>query len=122
MIMSDLKIIAESDHGAKVTDSVISVPVFFTDPQRRAVLDAAQIAGLNVMRLLHETTATALAYGIFKTSEFTETPCHVVFVDVGHSSLQAGSVHFSPPPRTPSVKAARLDSTPASKPLTTTFT
>lgn len=37
-IMSDLKIIAEADHGAKVTDSVISVPVFFTDPQRRAMV------------------------------------------------------------------------------------
>ena len=38
MILSDLKVIAEADHGAKVTDSVISVPVFFTDAQRRAML------------------------------------------------------------------------------------
>ena len=95
MVLSDLKIIAENDHGAKVTDSVISIPVFFTDPQRRAMLDAAHIAGLNVMRLLHETTATALAYGIFKTAEFTDTPSNVVFVDVGHSALQVCVVRFT---------------------------
>jgi heat shock protein 4 len=63
MVLSDLKTIAEHDHGAKVTDAVVSVPVFFTDPQRRAMLDACHISGLNTMRLLHETTATALAYG-----------------------------------------------------------
>ena len=53
-----------------------------------AMLDAASICGLNVLRLMHETTATALAYGIFKTSEFTDDPVNVCFVDVGHSSMQ----------------------------------
>mmetsp|Transcript_3841 Transcript_3841/g.15622 ORF Transcript_3841/g.15622 Transcript_3841/m.15622 type:complete len:764 (-) Transcript_3841:53-2344(-) len=95
MILSDLKGIAEADHGAKVTDSVISVPVFFTDAQRRAMLDAASIAGLNVMRLMHETTATALAYGIFKTAEFGDDPHNVVFVDVGASSMQVCVVRFT---------------------------
>ena len=95
MILSDLKVIAEADHGAKVTDSVISVPVFFTDAQRRAMLDAASIAGLNVMRLMHETTATALAYGIFKTAEFGDDPHNVVFVDVGASSMQVCVVRFT---------------------------
>lgn len=95
MVLSDLKTIAEADHGAKVTDAVVSVPVFFTDPQRRAMLDACQIAGLNTMRLMHETTATALAYGIFKTAEFGDDPHNVVFVDVGHSSLQVCVVRFT---------------------------
>ena len=95
MILSDLKTIAEADHGAKVTDSVISVPVFFTDAQRRAMLDAASIAGLNVMRLMHETTATALAYGIFKTAEFGDDPHNVVFVDVGASAMQVCVVRFT---------------------------
>ena len=45
---------------------MLSVPIFFTDAQRRAVLDAAEIAGLRAIRLMHETTATALAYGLFK--------------------------------------------------------
>lgn len=95
MILSDLKTIAEADHGAKVTDAVVSIPVFFTDPQRRAMLDACQIAGLNTMRLMHETTATALAYGIFKTAEFGDDPHNVVFVDVGHSALQVCVVRFT---------------------------
>ena len=69
--------------------------MFFTDPQRRAMLDACQIAGLNTMRLMHETTATALAYGIFKTAEFGDDPHNVVFVDVGHSSLQVCVVRFT---------------------------
>jgi len=95
MVMSDLKNIAEKDHGAKVTDAVVSVPVFFNDAQRRAMLDASAIAGLNVMRLMNETTATALAYGIFKTAEFGDEPTNVVFVDVGHSALQVCVVRFT---------------------------
>ena len=95
MALADLKIIAEQDQGSKVTDAVISIPVFFTDAQRRAMLDAASIAQLNVLRLMHETTATALAYGIFKTNEFTDTPTNVVFVDVGHSAMQACVVRFT---------------------------
>jgi heat shock protein 4 len=95
MVLGDLKLIAERDHGAKCTDAVVSIPVFFTDPQRRAMLDACHIAGLNTMRLMHETTATALAYGIFKTAEFGDDPHNVVFVDVGHSALQVCVVRFT---------------------------
>jgi heat shock protein 4 len=95
MILADLKRIAEKDNGTKVTDCVISIPVFATDAQRRGMLDAAQITGLNVLRLLHETTATALAYGIFKTTEFTDEPTNVVFVDVGHSAMQVCVAQFT---------------------------
>ena len=95
MILADLKRIAENDNGTKVTDCVISIPVFATDAQRRAMLDAAKITGLNVLRLLHETTATALAYGIFKTSEFTDEPTNVCFVDVGHSAMQVCVAQFT---------------------------
>lgn len=95
MILADLKRIAEKDNGTKVTDCVISIPVFATDAQRRGMLDAAKITGLNVMRLLHETTATALAYGIFKTAEFTDEPSNVVFVDVGHSAMQVCVAQFT---------------------------
>ena len=49
-----------------MNDVVISVPSHFTDAERRALLDAARIAGLNVLKLMNETTATALAYGIYK--------------------------------------------------------
>lgn len=94
-ILSDLKRIAEKDNGTKVTDCVISVPVYATDAHRRAMLDAASMCGLNVLRLLHETTATALSYGIFKTAEFTDEPVNVAFVDVGHSAMQVCIAQFT---------------------------
>jgi heat shock protein 4 len=86
-LLAELRSIGEKDQGAKITDCVLSVPGFFTEQQRRAVLDAASITGLNVLRLIHETTATALAYGIYKT-DWTEKPQYVAFVDAGHASLQ----------------------------------
>ena len=88
-LLSELRSIGEKDQGAKITDAVLSIPGFFTEQQRRAVLDAASIVGLNVLRLIHETTATALAYGIYKTDLPETKPQHVVFLDAGHSSLQA---------------------------------
>ena len=91
-LLGELKAIGEKDQGAKITDTVLSIPGFFTEQQRRAVLDAASIAGLNVLRLIHETTATALAYGIYKTDLPADKPQHVAFIDAGHSSLQARAV------------------------------
>uniref|UniRef100_A0A7S0WU64 Heat shock protein 70 n=1 Tax=Pyramimonas obovata TaxID=1411642 RepID=A0A7S0WU64_9CHLO len=94
MLLGELKGIAEKDQGAKITDCVISCPVFFTDAQRRALLDASQIAGLNALRLIPETTATALSYGIYKTDLPEKDPIHVAFVDIGESSLQCAVVSF----------------------------
>lgn len=58
------------------------------EAERYAMLNAAQIAGLNCLRLVNETTATALAYGIFKTDLPENDPVHVAFVDVGHAHTQ----------------------------------
>eukprot|EP00899_Mesostigma_viride_P013989 jgi/Mesvir1/22591/Mv05012-RA.1 len=88
MLLGNLKAIAEKDQGNAITDFVLGCPVYFTDAQRRDLLDAAAIAGISVLRLLHETTATALGYGIFKTDLPEKDPVNVVFVDVGHASLQ----------------------------------
>ncbi|KAL0425056.1 UNVERIFIED_CONTAM: Heat shock protein 14 [Sesamum radiatum] len=88
MVFSDLKSIAEKNLNAAVVDCCIGIPVYFTDLQRRAVMDAATIAGLHPLRLFHETTATALAYGIYKTDLPENEPLNVAFVDVGHASLQ----------------------------------
>ncbi|PKI47836.1 hypothetical protein CRG98_031797 [Punica granatum] len=88
MLFSDLKGIAEKNLNAAVVDCCIGIPVYFTDIQRRAVLDAAMIAGLHPLRLLHETTATALAYGIYKTDLPENDQLNVAFVDLGHSSMQ----------------------------------
>ena len=56
--------------GEKVTDAVVTVPAYFNDAQRTATRDAGKIAGLNVLRIINEPTAAALAYGLDKkTSE-----------------------------------------------------
>ncbi|CAN6326868.1 unnamed protein product [Urochloa humidicola] len=93
MVLSNLKGIAEGNLKAAVVDCCIGIPVYFSDLQRRAVLDAATIAGLRPLRLFHETTATALAYGIYKT-DLSEDQLNVAFVDVGHASMQVSIVGY----------------------------
>lgn len=66
MILVKMKETAESYLGTKVTDAVITVPAYFNDAQRQATKDAGVIAGLNVLRIINEPTAAALAYGLEK--------------------------------------------------------
>ena len=66
MILSKLKEDAESYLGEKVTQAVITVPAYFSDSQRQATKDAGKIAGLEVLRIINEPTAAALAYGLDK--------------------------------------------------------
>jgi len=66
MILSKLKADAEAYLGEKVSDAVITVPAYFNDSQRQATKDAGKIAGLNVLRIINEPTASALAYGLDK--------------------------------------------------------
>jgi len=66
MIIQKLKQDAESRLGEKIMDAVITVPAYFDDSQRQATKDAGQIAGLNVLRIINEPTAAALAYGLNK--------------------------------------------------------
>jgi len=88
MMLSNLKEIAEKNLTTAVVDCCIGIPVYFTDLQRRAVLDAATIVGLHPLQLIHEMTATALAYGIYKTDLPENDQLNVAFVDVGHASMQ----------------------------------
>ena len=69
MILQKLKHDAEGYLGDKVTQAVITVPAYFTDAQRQATKDAGKIAGLEVMRIINEPTAAALAYGVDKENE-----------------------------------------------------
>ena len=69
MILQKLKQAAEDYLGEAVTDAVITVPAYFDDSQRQATKDAGQIAGLNVLRIINEPTAAALAYGLDKKKE-----------------------------------------------------
>ncbi len=71
MILQKLKIDAEAYLGEKITKAVITVPAYFNDAQRQATKDAGQIAGLEVMRIINEPTASALAYGIDKEHDVT---------------------------------------------------
>lgn len=69
MILGKMKEVAESYLGEKVTNAVVTVPAYFNDAQRAATKDAGTIAGLNVLRVVNEPTAAALAYGLDKTGE-----------------------------------------------------
>ncbi|GFY97025.1 heat shock protein 91 [Actinidia rufa] len=88
MVLSNLKSIAETNLNSAVVDCCIGIPIYFTELQRRAVLDAAAIAGLHPLRLIHETTATALAFGIYKIDLPENDQLNVAFVDIGHASMQ----------------------------------
>ncbi len=71
MILGKLKADAEAYLGEKVTQAVITVPAYFNDSQRQATKDAGQIAGLEVLRIINEPTAAALAYGLDKKKDET---------------------------------------------------
>lgn len=72
MILQKLKQDAEAYLGEKVTDAVITVPAYFSDSQRQATKDAGKIAGLNVLRIINEPTASSLAYGLDKIKDGKE--------------------------------------------------
>ncbi|XP_021122183.1 heat shock protein 105 kDa isoform X2 [Heterocephalus glaber] len=97
MLLTKLKETAENNLKKPVTDCVISVPSFFTDAERRSVLDAAQIVGLNCLRLMNDMTAVALNYGIYKQDlpSPEEKPRIVLFVDMGHSAFQVSACAFN---------------------------
>jgi molecular chaperone DnaK len=71
MVLQKLKQAAEDYLGEKVTDAVVTVPAYFNDAQRQATKDAGKIAGLNVLRIINEPTAAALAYGLDKKKDET---------------------------------------------------
>ena len=82
MVLQYLKSVAEDYYGEEVTDAVITVPAYFNDSQRQATKDAGKIAGLNVLRIINEPTAAALAYGVDK-----EKDGKIVVVDIGGEGI-----------------------------------
>lgn len=80
MVLTKMKEIAESYIGETVTDAVITVPAYFGDTQRQATKDAGVIAGLNVLRIINEPTAAAIAYGM---DNKTSTEKNVLIFDCG---------------------------------------
>ncbi|KAI0985580.1 hypothetical protein GJ496_008157 [Pomphorhynchus laevis] len=96
MVLSKLIAITQANTGVKPVDCVISTPLYSTDLERRAIKEAAQIAGLNCMRLMNDSAAVALNYGMYKLDlpEESSSPVNVVFVDMGYTSLQVSAVAF----------------------------
>jgi heat shock protein 1/8 len=80
MVLMKMKETAEAYLGEKVTDAVITVPAYFNDSQRQATKDAGAIAGLNVLRIINEPTAAAIAYGLDKQSSVNK---NILIFDCG---------------------------------------
>jgi len=89
-ILKSLRLRAEADLGGELDGVVITVPAYFDDAQRQATKDAARLAGLNVLRLLNEPTAAAVAYGLDSGSE----GIHVVY-DFGGGTFDVSILRFS---------------------------
>lgn len=77
-----------------IKDAVITVPAFFNQAERRAVLQAAQMAGLKVLQLINDNTAVALNYGVFRRKDIDSTPKNVMFYDMGSGSTTATIVSY----------------------------
>ena len=107
-VLMKLKNDAESYLGEKVTDAVITVPAYFNDAERQATKEAGEIAGLNVLRIVNEPTAAALAYGLDKGKEdelilvfdLGGGTFDVSLLEVGKDEDDFSTIQVRPPPVT----------------------
>ncbi|MEE9525695.1 MAG: molecular chaperone DnaK [Candidatus Woesearchaeota archaeon] len=90
MVLQKLKADAEAYLGQKISDAVITVPAYFEDAQRQATKDAGKIAGLNVLRIINEPTAAALAYGLDKKKDET-----ILVFDFGGGTFDVSILELS---------------------------
>ncbi len=90
MILQKMKKTAEDYLGQEVKDAVITVPAYFSDSQRQATKEAGQIAGLNVMRIVNEPTAAALAYGVDKSNKDMK----IAVFDLGGGTFDISILEF----------------------------
>ena len=89
-ILQKMKKTAEDYLGTEVKDAVITVPAYFDDSQRKATIEAGQIAGLNVLRIINEPTAAALAYGVDKANK----DMNIVVYDIGGGTSDVSILNF----------------------------
>ncbi len=90
MVLQKMKKTAEDYLGQEVTDAVITVPAYFSDSQRQATKEAGQIAGLNVLRIVNEPTAAALAYGVDKANKDMK----IAVFDLGGGTFDISILEF----------------------------
>jgi len=88
LVLRALREDAETKLGERIDEAVISVPAYFNDPQRKATLDAAKLAGLNVQRLINEPTAAALAHGLQTVEDG-----HFLMLDLGGGTFDVSLLH-----------------------------
>ncbi|XP_053608904.1 hypoxia up-regulated protein 1 [Plodia interpunctella] len=93
-LLAKAKEFAEISHGPPITECVITVPGFFNQAERRALKEAASLAGLNVLQLINDYTGIAINYGIFRRKEINETAWHTLFFDMGAASTKAALVEY----------------------------
>ncbi|KAH6762671.1 heat shock protein 70 [Perilla frutescens var. hirtella] len=93
MVLTKMKVIAEVYLGSIVKNAVITVPAYFNDSQRQATRDAGLIAGLNVMRIINEPTAAAIAYGLDKKGTSSEAK-NVLIFDLGGGTFDVSLVRI----------------------------
>uniref|UniRef100_A0A1A8QHH5 Hypoxia up-regulated protein 1 n=1 Tax=Nothobranchius pienaari TaxID=704102 RepID=A0A1A8QHH5_9TELE len=94
MVLNYSRGLAQDFAEQPIKDAVITVPAFFNQAQRRAVLHAAQMAGLKVLQLINDNTAVALNYGVFRRKDIDGTAKSVMFYDMGSSSTTATIVTY----------------------------
>ncbi|KAK9748924.1 hypothetical protein RND81_02G090400 [Saponaria officinalis] len=92
MVLMKMKETAESYLGSEVKDAVVTVPAYFSDSQRQATKDAGIIAGLNVMRIINEPTAAAIAYGLERKGADSNVKRNVLVFDLGGGTFDVSLV------------------------------
>ncbi|KAM4620871.1 hypoxia up-regulated protein 1 [Polymixia lowei] len=94
MVLNYSRGLAQDFAEQTIKDAVITVPAFFNQAERRAVLQAAQMAGLKVLQLINDNTAVALNYGVFRRKDIDNTAKNVMFYDMGSGSTTATIVTY----------------------------
>jgi heat shock protein 4 len=97
MLVKAREIVNHANNGVNLADSVLAVPNWYTQSQRRGVLNSCEIGGVNCLKVANEMNTIALSYGIFKSAKklFSETePTHVMFIDLGYTVYSVTIVDF----------------------------
>jgi hypoxia up-regulated 1 len=93
MSLQHIRKIAKDDSGVESRDAVLSVPAWLGQKERQAVLDAAELAGLNVMTLINDNTASAITYGVDRT--YDNSTHRALFIDIGSAGMEATLVQYT---------------------------
>lgn len=94
MILESAKVIASDFAEQPITEAVITVPVYFNQAERRAMMRAGELAGLKILQLINDNTAVALNYGVFRRKEFNGTAFNYIFFDMGSSKTTVTLVAY----------------------------